>query len=68
MPFYEYRCKKCENEFEELVDMDNSDNIPCPKCGKKKTEKLISKQTSFKLKGHGWTGVSREALMKRNRR
>ena len=38
---FEYRCKSCGNEFEELVFNDNQP-IPCPKCGGKETEKLMS--------------------------
>ena len=31
MPKYDYRCKKCDNEFEKQLKM-NDPNPPCPKC------------------------------------
>lgn len=51
MPIYEYRCKKCKTEKEELQGYDD----PPPKCEKceKEMQKVIS-QTSFQLKGGGW--------------
>ena len=46
MPTYDYRCSKCEHTFEEFHSM-NEDNTPikkpCPKCGKKKVTKAVSK-------------------------
>lgn len=41
MPIYEYYCKKCQHEFEELVFGD--DKPACPKCGATHTEKLMSR-------------------------
>ncbi len=41
MPIFEYRCPQCDNVFEELVN-DRSATIPCPSCGHKETEKLMS--------------------------
>ena len=51
MLIYEYRCKKCKVEKEELQGFDD----PPPKCEKckKEMQKIIS-QTSFQLKGGGW--------------
>lgn len=40
MPTYEYSCKKCKHEFEELV-FDN-EKIKCPKCGSVRLNKLFS--------------------------
>ena len=53
MPVYEYECSACEHRFEEWQKMSDPPVRTCPKCKKKKVEKLIS-QTSFKLKGGGW--------------
>jgi putative FmdB family regulatory protein len=40
MPIYEYRCPKCQNEFEELIF---GDEIPeCPTCGCPESERLLS--------------------------
>ena len=41
MPIYEYICKDCNNEFEELVFSQDA-LPPCPKCDSAKVEKLMS--------------------------
>ena len=41
MPIYEYTCKKCGHEFEELV-FSQKDMPACPQCGSRNTEKLMS--------------------------
>ncbi len=40
MPIYEYRCEKCESEFELLVR--GEERPVCPDCGGRKLEKLLS--------------------------
>lgn len=43
MPIYEYKCAKCDNQFEQLVkSMDSKETITCPQCGGKKVEKMLS--------------------------
>lgn len=44
MPMYDYRCKNCDEVFEELVfSSDASDEeIECPKCGQNQSERLLS--------------------------
>jgi putative FmdB family regulatory protein len=44
MPIFEFRCKKCDHKFEELVFSSRTDlaDIVCPKCGEKTAEKLMS--------------------------
>ncbi|MBN2282990.1 MAG: zinc ribbon domain-containing protein [Deltaproteobacteria bacterium] len=43
MPIYEYRCKKCKHEFEELrFSGDRDSDVVCPKCGKKAAERMMS--------------------------
>ena len=44
MPIYEFRCKKCGHVFEEFVFSSKKDynDITCPTCGEKKSEKLMS--------------------------
>ena len=42
MPIYEYTCKECKNEFEELVSSDKADNPLCPDCSSEHTEKKMS--------------------------
>ena len=41
MPIYEYGCRKCGREFEELVFSDATPT--CPDCGSDDVEKLMSK-------------------------
>ncbi|MCR5814126.1 MAG: zinc ribbon domain-containing protein [Desulfovibrio sp.] len=41
MPIYEYGCRKCGHEFEELVFSDATPK--CPDCGSDDVEKLMSK-------------------------
>ncbi|MFP4416794.1 MAG: FmdB family zinc ribbon protein [Chitinivibrionales bacterium] len=42
MPIYEYRCKSCGKDFEELVTRDSGQPLPCPSCESNDTEKLMS--------------------------
>ena len=51
MPIYEYVCKDCKHEFEELV-FSQEEAATCPKCGSKNTEKLMS-ACSAKVDGGG---------------
>jgi putative FmdB family regulatory protein len=53
MPIYEYACGACGHTFEEWQKMSDPPVKTCPKCKKKKVEKLIS-HTAFQLKGGGW--------------
>lgn len=41
MPVFEYRCKKCDEKFEQLV-FSSGETVECPKCGSKENQKLIS--------------------------
>ena len=43
MPIYEYRCKQCEERFEQLVPL-RADHPPvtCPRCGTQEIRKLLS--------------------------
>jgi putative FmdB family regulatory protein len=43
MPLYEYRCDGCGHVFETLMGFSEKDtDVACPKCGRKKAEKLMS--------------------------
>ncbi|GBC59903.1 hypothetical protein DENIS_0845 [Desulfonema ishimotonii] len=50
MPFYEFECS-CGTVTEELVKM-GTEEVVCPKCGKK--AKKIMSCCTFSLKGGGW--------------
>ena len=41
MPIYEYKCRQCGHEFEELV-FSQDETPPCPECGSEAVEKLMS--------------------------
>ena len=41
MPLYEFKCKKCNKEFEKIVAW-NSEGVECPECRSKETEKQLS--------------------------
>ena len=44
MPIFEFKCKKCNHKFEELVYSSSADfeQIACPECGERAAEKLMS--------------------------
>jgi len=52
MPIYEYRCEKCQHQFDLLQKITDEPVKECPECGGPVT-KLVS-STSFILKGSGW--------------
>ena len=41
MPIFEYKCKKCNTQFEKLVKK-SDEKVLCTKCGSKKVEKALS--------------------------
>ena len=51
MPIYEYRCKKCGNEFEELQSS-NVKTMKCQKCGGSASKKMSA--AGFVFKGSGF--------------
>jgi putative FmdB family regulatory protein len=42
MPIYEYKCKQCGNEYEELVALNAATPPPCPACKSDDAEKKFS--------------------------
>lgn len=43
MPIYEYKCGKCDQQFEQFVrSFDSDEAIACPQCGSKKVVKVPS--------------------------
>lgn len=53
MPVYEYQCQACRHEFEHWQKISEPPVKTCPKCKKRRVERLIS-LSSFQLKGGGW--------------
>ena len=56
MAIYEYVCtnEECEHEWEAEQRMSDDALTECPECGKETAKRLISRSTSFALKGGGW--------------
>jgi putative FmdB family regulatory protein len=53
MPTYEYACKTCGNEWEEIQKISDPKLDTCPKCNAGTAQRLVS-QGNFILKGGGW--------------
>lgn len=53
MPIRDYKCDKCDYEWEELRK-DQTDPSFCPKCENLNVKRLLSKNSGFILKGTGW--------------
>lgn len=53
MPTYDYKCEACGHAFEREQRMSEDPIKVCPKCGKKKVQRLIT-GGNFILKGGGW--------------
>ncbi len=59
MPFYEYRCNECGDEFEKMLRFSEADRLPvCPKCASQNTQKKLSKVATL---GAGSTGSTSAA-------
>ena len=54
MPTYEYACTACKHEFEKFQSMKDEPVKKCPKCGKNKVKRLISKGGGILFKGSGF--------------
>jgi len=52
MPIYEYKCEKCQKQFEKIQKVDDPQCKKCPDCGGP-LHKLISSST-FQFKGSGF--------------
>lgn len=43
MPIYEYECRNCEEKFEMLRGINDSDaTVKCPSCGVKSAKRILS--------------------------
>jgi putative FmdB family regulatory protein len=54
MPTYEYQCAACEHRFEELQSFSDEPLKKCPKCKKKRLERLIGMGAAILFKGTGF--------------
>ena len=55
MPMYEYRCKACEEEFEEfLMGSETDADVECPACGEYQAMRQLS---AFSM-GGGYSSYS----------
>ncbi|MCX5886014.1 MAG: zinc ribbon domain-containing protein [Proteobacteria bacterium] len=59
MPIFEFRCRKCGKEFEELILSSDPDPC-CPQCQGNEVDKLLS-AFSFSSKGGSSDAVSTSA-------
>ncbi|HGJ66284.1 TPA: zinc ribbon domain-containing protein [bacterium] len=50
MPLYEFHCKQCDHEFEELCSPSSINAVSCPKCKDSNVEKMMS-AFAFSSKG-----------------
>ena len=54
MPTYEYACEACKHKFEKFHSMSDPAVKKCPKCGKNKVKRLISRGAGILFKGSGF--------------
>ena len=65
MPIYEYKCSKCEHQFEVIQRFSDNPVESCPECNEKPVKKLVS-APSFRLKGRGWYETDFKTGSKKN--
>lgn len=41
MPNFDFRCSRCNHEFEERVSYSKKDEVACPKCGSKEKQQIF---------------------------
>lgn len=57
MPIYEYRCGECRRKFEKIVlSREIPEAVACPKCGARRTERLVSRFATASKGGEGDLG------------
>jgi putative FmdB family regulatory protein len=54
MPTYEYRCDKCQHEFEELQSFKDEPLKVCPKCHEESLRRLFGTGAAILFKGSGF--------------
>ena len=65
MPIYEYKCSKCEHQFEIIQRISDIPIEVCPECNQPSVNKLVS-APSFRLKGGGWYETDFKTGSKKN--
>lgn len=54
MPTYQYICKNCGHELEELQSMKEPALVKCPKCGMDRLARIMSSGSGLIFKGSGF--------------
>jgi putative FmdB family regulatory protein len=54
MPTYDYRCRSCSFEFEELQRISDDQLVTCPQCGKDTLMRVIAGGAGLVFKGSGF--------------
>jgi putative FmdB family regulatory protein len=54
MPTYQYQCSACKHAFEELQSIKDDPLTKCPKCKKKKLNRLLGTGAGLLFKGSGF--------------
>lgn len=54
MPRYDFRCAPCQWTFEVAIPFDSDELPPCPQCGKKAAERVISPPIGIHFRGSGF--------------
>lgn len=65
MPIYEYVCKKCGHQQDELHKVDEKPRLACDECGAKPMSRLVS-AAGFRLSGGGWYETDFKSDNKKN--
>lgn len=40
MPFFDFRCLECNEQYQKMVSHSKKDEVTCPSCGSKEKEQL----------------------------
>jgi len=65
MPIYDYKCSKCDHQFEVIQKFSEKPIKKCPKCDFNSVSKMVS-APSFRLKGGGWYETDFKTGIKKN--
>ena len=65
MPIYDYKCSKCDHQFEVIQKFSDKPLKKCPNCNLNAISKMVS-APSFRLKGGGWYETDFKTGTKKN--